>query len=97
MQIVYLSIRPKLLAETLVYVDHLMPFIDEAIIITRKALINDFKIGGRLKLTVLDEEALLGDQLSAFQQSDDHVTKKLAVALFTSHTASTKRRIYFIR
>lgn len=75
MQIVYISIRPHQLNETLCYVEHLMPFIDEAVVITRPTLFSEFQNPDRLKLTLINEEEFLGNKLQQFRNADDHSKK----------------------
>lgn len=56
MQIVYLSARPELLAETLGHVDHFAPFIDDVVVVAPAALAGRFPDG----VTVLTDEAVSG-------------------------------------
>ncbi len=75
MQIVYISIRPKILHETLEYVEHFMSFIHEAVIIVPQSMISAFSFSSKLKLVIVDEETILGDKLHRFRTCNDHVMK----------------------
>ena len=69
-QIVYLSIHPELLLRTLAYVEHLMPFVDEALVVTSARLTARFRYGGSLPVRLLTDEEILGDDEELFRESD---------------------------
>ena len=77
MQIVYLSARPELLAETLGHVAHFAPFIDTAVVVAPKRLQPAMQAVGEpwgLPVTVLTDEDVLGlasHEISAL----DHATR----------------------
>ncbi len=69
-QIVYLSIHPQILRRTLAYVEHLMPFVNEAVVVTPARLAGSFGSGTSLPVTVFTDEELLGDDLELFRRAD---------------------------
>ena len=75
MQIVYISIRPKVLHETLEYVEHFMSFIHEVIIIVPQSMISAFSFSSKLNVAIVNEEAILGDKLHRFRTCNDHAMK----------------------
>ena len=56
MQIVYLSARPELLAETLGHVSHFAPFLDDVVVVAPEAMADAFPAG----VSVLTDEAVAG-------------------------------------
>lgn len=70
LQIVYLSVHPEILLPTLTYVEHLMPFVDEAVVVTPARLADRFYHGGSLPLRVLTDEEILGDDVERFAGAD---------------------------
>ncbi len=76
MQIVYISNRPEIASDTVDGVEALMPFIDEAVIVCPADQRQRFQRGGgRLTVSVIAEDELLGDLRSSFFQSADHQIK----------------------
>lgn len=56
MQIVYLSARPELLAETLGHIAHFAPFVDDVVVVAPESIAGDFPAG----VSVLTDEAVSG-------------------------------------
>ena len=69
-QIVYLSVHPELLLGTLAYVEHLMPLVDEAVVVTPARLMGRFHYDGSLPLRLLSDEEILGDDDALFREVD---------------------------
>jgi len=72
MQIVFLTIRPDILNETIVYVENLMKFINEVIIVTPDDISK--KIHSKLKTKIIHDQELLAKDYAFFKKSD-HVMK----------------------
>lgn len=75
MQIVYISIRPSILHETLEYVEYFMSFINEVVIIVPQSMISAFSFSSKLNVDIVNEEAILGDKLHRFRTCNDHAMK----------------------
>ena len=69
-QIVYLSIHPELLLQTLAYVEHLIPFVDEAVVVTPARLAGRFHYDGALPMRVVTDEEILGEDDQLFREVD---------------------------
>ena len=59
MQLVTLSTRPAVLAETWTHVHHFMPWIDELVVVAPERLRDGFRVDGA-PLTVLSDEEVTG-------------------------------------
>jgi len=71
-QIVYISKRPEVAAETLGHVAGLMPFVTQAVVVCPSALKDRFRAPAPPELVVLDEAAVLGGRRAAFEAASDH-------------------------
>ena len=78
MQIVYLSNRPKVLAETWDHVRTFMPFVDRALVIAPGSMHDQFGLDGADGVTLADESAISG--LTAAQIGGlDHVRRNVTL------------------
>ncbi len=81
MQAVTISIRPARVVETLAWVDALMPFITEAVVICPPDQLALVSYHGRLRVTAVDENVVLGGDRSRFRATTDHQLKNLLLRL----------------
>lgn len=70
MQIVFISIRPDVLTETMKYIENLVSFIQQALIVAPESLIPQFRFESRLRIRFISDEALLGKDRDLFRQAD---------------------------
>lgn len=76
MQIAYISNRPEVARDSLRAVAALMPFVESAVVVCPAAQAERFRRpAGRLALTAVAEEELLGELRSGFARSHDHQAK----------------------
>lgn len=85
MQIVYISNRPEISVETLEHVAGWMPFISSAICVCPAPLAAAFRCDGRLRVTVIAEDRLLGERLPCFRETTDHQAKNWLLRAALAH------------
>ncbi|MCP4659880.1 MAG: hypothetical protein GY856_31135 [bacterium] len=87
MQIVYISNRPEISAETLEHVAGWMPLITSAIFVCPAPLAAKFQFDCRLQVTVIAEDRLLGERLPRFRRTTDHQAKNWLLRASLAHAA----------
>jgi len=87
MQIVYLSKRPKILAETIGYVESLLRFITEVVVICPENLLKKFEFQTSLKIRLFTDEELLDGKDHAAEIKDHQMKNWLLRASLADHHA----------
>lgn len=87
MQIVYLSKRPKILAETIGHTENLVGFITEVVVICPENLLQEFKFQSRLKVRLFSDEELLEKRDHAVEIADHQMKNWLLRASLADHHA----------
>lgn len=75
MQVVYISVRPHVLEETICCVARLMPFVSSMLVVVPSCMTNEFEFDTELKIAVVDEEEMLGSRYELFKQTTHRQAK----------------------
>ena len=87
MQIVYLSKCPKILAETIGYVENLARFITEIVVICPENLLKKFEFQSGLKIRLFSDEELLDRKIHAAETMDHQMKNWLLRVSLADHHA----------
>ena len=85
MQIVYLSKRPKILAETIGYVENLVRFITEVVVVCPENLLKKFEFQSSLRIRLFSDEELLDGKDHAAETRDHQMQNWLLRASLADH------------
>jgi len=72
MQIVYLSKRPDILAETVTYVENLIDFVTEIVVVCPEGLLRRFRLQSRLPVTLISDREMLAERGGGRDEIADH-------------------------
>ena len=87
MQIVYISNRKDIAAETLQFVENLMPFIAEAVFVCPGDQVKDFRFESRVSVKIIDEREVLGRDFECFKRSEDHQFRNCLLRFSLAHVS----------
>jgi len=78
MQIVYISKRPEVFAETLDHVTHHMPWVDDVVVVAPERSLDRYQLDLSIPITAVSDEMVVGNQHTLLR-SVDHSSKNIMI------------------
>ncbi len=78
MQIVYISNRPEVFAETLDHVTHHMPWVDDVVVVAPEQALDRFRLDLPVSMTAVSDEMVVGNEHASLVTAD-HVSRNIMI------------------